>query len=245
MAKIRKVEGKRSIMDIDLLLENPKNANEHPQSQIDDIIKSIKQLGFRGEIVIDENNTILAGHGRTIASKQMGLKKLPVVKYTDLTEAEKISYMNLDNRLQAGSTLNIEKLQQNFIDIELLGGNISDLEKDLFDFAIPDIQIGEINIDPGNKGGSTEMDNDIDPNINGASKHTAIKEEDTEEIEGNFTEKQELDIKKDQVRAIQIPVKDEIYDETFEIYRELLDKGVDIGEILLKAMVDRKKHGEN
>lgn len=44
MAKIREVEGKRSIMDIDLLLENPKNANEHPQTQIDDIIESIKLL---------------------------------------------------------------------------------------------------------------------------------------------------------------------------------------------------------
>lgn len=175
----------------------------------------------------------------------MGLKRLPVVKYTDLTEAEKISLMNLDNRLQAGSTLNIEKLQQNFIDIELLGGNISDLEKDLFDFAIPDIEIGEVNIDTGNVGGSMGDDLDIDPNTRGPNIKAQETTEDTEEIEGNFTEKQELDIKKDQVRSIQILVKDDIYDETFELFRELLDQGEDIGALLLLSMQDRKKHGKN
>lgn len=223
MSKIREVKGERSIMDIEKLLENPKNANEHPQSQIDDIVKSMKLLWFRGEIVIDENNTILCGHGRVLAGKQIGLKKVPVVKYSDLTEAEKISYMNLDNRLPSYSTLNIEKLQENFTDIEALGGTISDLEKDLFDFAIPDIEIGEMSVKMDENTGQVTK---YDPKVFSEQAETV---EDTDDIEAELQKIENPNTDKWVVRGIQVPVKQEIYDETFKEFRKLLDSGVDVG----------------
>lgn len=235
MAKIRKVDGKRFLLDIDKFIENPDNPNEHPQGQIDDLKNEIQRLGFRGEIVIDEENTIICGHGRVQACKELGIKKLPVVQYDDLTEAEKISYMQMDNRIGQYSNQNIEKLQENFIKIEELGGIISEVEKDLFNFAIPDIDIK-----------TPEFDSDItieqDPNVVASNTPvTDFEEKKGEELNETYSktgDSDELGEGKEVIKGIQIPVRGEIYEETFEIYRDLLKKGVDIGDIFLKALKD-------
>lgn len=62
------------------LRPHPKNYRSHPEDQIEHIKASIRQHGFYRNVVVAEDNTILAGHGVVIASKQLGLETVPVVR---------------------------------------------------------------------------------------------------------------------------------------------------------------------
>lgn len=82
----------------------PNNARAHSQKQIRQIAKSIKRFGFCNPVLTDDNNQIVAGHGRVAAAKQLGIDAVPVVRLSHLSEAEKRAYILADNKLaeQAG-----------------------------------------------------------------------------------------------------------------------------------------------
>jgi DNA modification methylase len=108
-----------------ILIENLKpykhNARTHSAKQIAQIARSIKEFGFNNPVLIDEDNTIIAGHGRVEAAKKLGLTEIPVVKITHLTEAQKRAYILADNRLaeKAGWDKDILAIElQNLVDIE-------------------------------------------------------------------------------------------------------------------------------
>jgi ParB-like chromosome segregation protein Spo0J len=86
-------------IDITKLKPYPDNAKKHIASQIDAIAKSIKEFGFVGVVIVDETNTILAGHGRVAGAKKAGLTTVPCLKYTNLTEKQKRLFVIADNRL--------------------------------------------------------------------------------------------------------------------------------------------------
>jgi len=75
------------------------NARLHPQEQIDKIVNSINEFGFITPVIIDENNTILVGHGRTVAAKRAGLTQVPYRRITNLTDEQKRAYILADNKL--------------------------------------------------------------------------------------------------------------------------------------------------
>ena len=95
----------------DTLIPYERNNKIHDEQQIKKIAKSIKELWFRAPILIDENNIILAGHGRLAAAKKLKLKEVPVIQYTDLTEDQKKKYRLLDNRLADLSEYDLENLK--------------------------------------------------------------------------------------------------------------------------------------
>lgn len=64
----------------DQLKPHPRNYRDHPQDQIDHLIQSIKENGFYRNVVVANDNTILAGHGVVKAAKTMGLKSVPVIR---------------------------------------------------------------------------------------------------------------------------------------------------------------------
>lgn len=86
-------------IDINELKPYENNARLHPQEQIEKITNSIKEFGFITPVIIDENNTILVGHGRTQAAKQAGLTKVPYRRITNLTDEQKRAYILADNKL--------------------------------------------------------------------------------------------------------------------------------------------------
>lgn len=86
-------------IDINELKPYENNARLHPQEQIDKIVNSIKEFGFITPVIIDENNTILVGHGRTMAAKRAGLKQVPYRRITNLTDEQKRAYILADNKL--------------------------------------------------------------------------------------------------------------------------------------------------
>lgn len=80
-----------------------KNNRKHNETQVERIAKSIKEFGFNQPIVVDEDNTILVGHGRLEASIKLRLKEVPVLKLKGLKESQKKAYRILDNKLQNDS----------------------------------------------------------------------------------------------------------------------------------------------
>ena len=73
-------------INISKLKPYPNNSRVHDEQQIQQIILSIKEFGFTNPILIDENNLVIAGHGRLSAAKQMYLKNVPTITLTGLTD---------------------------------------------------------------------------------------------------------------------------------------------------------------
>ena len=78
-----------------------KNARIHPPKQIDLLKKNIERFGFTTPILIDENNNIIAGHGRLTAIKELEWQKVPCVLISGLTEEEIKALRLADNQLAA------------------------------------------------------------------------------------------------------------------------------------------------
>jgi ParB-like chromosome segregation protein Spo0J len=126
------------------LKAHPKNRNKHSSNQIDEIVKQLKYQGWRHAIVVsNQSGFIAAGHGRLLAAKKMGLKKVPVV-YQDFTDAEQeYAFGVADNAIARRAELDlpainfdVQELGPDF-DISLLG-----IENFVVDFA-------EKGFDPG------------------------------------------------------------------------------------------------
>ena len=77
----------------------PRNARTHSKKQIRQIAASIRQFGFTTPVLIDEAETILAGHGRVAAAKVLGLPTVHCLQLTHLSEAQKRAYVLADNKL--------------------------------------------------------------------------------------------------------------------------------------------------
>ncbi|MEQ9125265.1 MAG: ParB N-terminal domain-containing protein, partial [Alphaproteobacteria bacterium] len=113
-----------------------RNARTHSQKQIRQIAESIKAFGFTNPVLVDNENTILAGHGRVAAARLLGWSAVPCVRLEGMTPAQKRAYVLADNKLALNAGW----------DEDLLGEELSALlEMDLdFDveatgFSIPEI----------------------------------------------------------------------------------------------------------
>lgn len=85
----------------DSLIPYANNAREHPKSQLKKIRASILEHGFTNPILLDENNMVLAGHGRLMIAKQLGMVSIPTITIANMTEAEKKAYILADNAIAA------------------------------------------------------------------------------------------------------------------------------------------------
>ncbi len=96
---------------IEKLKPHPQNPKLHTDEQVDLIKNSIERWGITQPPVIDENNTILVGHGRIEAAKREGLIEIDVVRVKDISDVEKLALMAADNRIAQETTLDELKLQ--------------------------------------------------------------------------------------------------------------------------------------
>ncbi|MGA8155879.1 MAG: ParB/Srx family N-terminal domain-containing protein [Rhodoplanes sp.] len=81
------------------LRAHPANVHAHSKKQLGQIARSIRRFGFTAPIIVDENNVILAGHGRWLAAQHVGLERVPTVILSGLSEAERRAYLLADNKL--------------------------------------------------------------------------------------------------------------------------------------------------
>lgn len=89
-----------SKLTLDQLRPNPSNPRVHSKKQTRQIADSIRETTYFSPIAVDEDNMILAGHGRYEAAKILGLKEVPVVRVTGLSPARKRALILADNRIQ-------------------------------------------------------------------------------------------------------------------------------------------------
>jgi len=110
------------------LIPYSNNSRTHSDDQINQVASSIKEFGFTNPVLIDEQGGIIAGHGRVMAAKKLGLAEVPTITLEGLTKAQVKAYVIADNQLALNSgwdvdtlKLEIETLQELDFDIDLLG----------------------------------------------------------------------------------------------------------------------------
>ena len=81
------------------LKANPHNSRTHTKRQIRQIADSVKAFGFTNPVLLDQGNTIVAGHGRVSAAKLLGITEVPTIRLVDLSADEIRAYVIADNRL--------------------------------------------------------------------------------------------------------------------------------------------------
>jgi DNA modification methylase len=121
---------------IEKLRPYERNPRMHSDAQVDQIAASMVEFGWTNPILIDENAGILAGHGRLLAARKLGLAEVPVIRFEHLSEAQKRAYILADNQiaLQAGwdDALLAEELawlRDERFDLDLVGFDAPELER--------------------------------------------------------------------------------------------------------------------
>lgn len=107
------------------LIPYARNSRTHSNEQIDQIARSIQEFGFLAPIIINEKNEIIAGHGRLMAAKKIGMEYVPCVQADHLTDEQKRAYVIADNKLTLNSDWDFELLKIELADLELSGFDIS------------------------------------------------------------------------------------------------------------------------
>lgn len=141
---------------IDKLIPYAKNSRTHSEEQVAQIAASIKEWGFTTAVLVDESGSIIAGHGRLMAARKLGLASLPVMVAKGWSDAQKKAYVLADNKLALNAgwdndllALELAEIKELGFDLNLTGfaaGEIAALtfeEKEHY----PDSSSQEINVD--------------------------------------------------------------------------------------------------
>ena len=91
-------------VSVDSLIPYVNNARTHSAEQVSQIAASIKEFGFTNPVLIDGENGLIAGHGRVMAARKMGMKEVPSIQLSHLTEVQKRAYILSDNKLALNSS---------------------------------------------------------------------------------------------------------------------------------------------
>src|SRR5271166_5876676 len=124
-------------LPVEALSPDKRNARVHVPCQVARIADSILAFGFNVPVLIDEKGGVLAGHGRVLAARRLGLKEVPTIALDHLTEAEARAFMIADNRLSELASwdegrlgLDLEELKSLDLDftIEATGFEVSEID---------------------------------------------------------------------------------------------------------------------
>jgi len=97
--------------DVASLLPYARNSRTHSDAQVAQIAASIKEFGWTNPVLVDGDGTIIAGHGRLMAARKLGMTKAPVIRLEHLTEAQKRAYVIADNQLALNAGWDNEMLK--------------------------------------------------------------------------------------------------------------------------------------
>lgn len=119
---------------VEALIPYAKNSRTHDDAQVAQIAASIKEFGWTNPILVDGEHGIIAGHGRLMAARKLGMTEVPVIELKDLTETQKKAYIIADNRLALNAgwdnnmlTIELNELLEDKFSLELLGFNADEL----------------------------------------------------------------------------------------------------------------------
>ncbi len=110
---------------LDALTPYERNARTHSDEQIELIAQAIEEFGWTNPILIDENNGIIAGHGRLLAARRLGLSEVPCIRLAHLSEVQRRAYIIADNALAERAGWDEELLA---LEVDWLAGQDFDLD---------------------------------------------------------------------------------------------------------------------
>jgi len=124
---------------IEKLIPYAKNSRTHSDEQVAQIAASIKEFGFNNPVLIGEDDVIIAGHGRVMAARKIGLMEVPCIRLGHLTETQRKAYIIADNRLALNAgwdnellTIELNELLADNFALDILGFDVDEL-KNLLD----------------------------------------------------------------------------------------------------------------
>lgn len=119
---------------LDKLIPYARNSRTHSDQQVAQVAASIREFGFTNPVLIDSEDGIIAGHGRVMAARKLGLAEVPCIRLGHLTETQKRAYIIADNKLALNSGW----------DEEMLGLELADLREADFDLDLIGFDAGGI-----------------------------------------------------------------------------------------------------
>ena len=120
---------------VERLVPYQHNARTHSDSQVGQIADSIRRFGFTAPLLVDDGGRVIAGHGRLMAARVLGLSQVPVLVLDHLSDAERRAYIVADNKLALNAGWDEELLAKELKELEGLG----------FDLALTGFSEKEIN----------------------------------------------------------------------------------------------------
>ncbi len=132
---------------VEELKPDPANPRVHNKKQIRQIANSIRTFGFNVPILIDRYNKVIAGHGRLLAARELGITEVPTLCLDHLTPAQANAFMIADNRLTEIATWDDRLLAQQLKELSLLNLEFS-IELPGFEMAEIDLRIGSLDEAP-------------------------------------------------------------------------------------------------
>jgi ParB family transcriptional regulator, chromosome partitioning protein len=142
---------------VDDLIPYARNSRTHSDEQVSQIAASIKEFGFLNPVIVDGDNGIIAGHGRVMAAKKLGMTEVPAVEASHLTDAQRRAYIIADNKLALNAGWDDEMLRVEFDELGAMGFDL-----DLTGFSLD--EIGAMEFDEGDEVGMPVLpDGDKEP----------------------------------------------------------------------------------
>ena len=102
-----------------------KNARTHSAEQVEQLVRSIKEFGFTNPLLIDEQDRIIAGHGRLQAALALKMAEVPVLILTGLSEAQRRALILADNKIALNSGWDLKLLSEELADLKLEGYDLT------------------------------------------------------------------------------------------------------------------------
>lgn len=153
-----------TVRKISDLIPYANNSRTHSDEQVQQIASSMKEFGFTNPILLDEENGIIAGHGRVLAARLLGWQEAPCIILSGFTETQKKAYVIADNKLAENAgwddkmlSLELKTLEELEFDIGILGFEDGELDKllkpDITDGKTDDDAVPDITDEPVSKPG--------------------------------------------------------------------------------------------
>src|SRR6202789_3996130 len=120
------------------LKPDPRNPRIHTDKQVRQIAQSIESFGFNVPLLIDDQQMVIAGHGRLLAARKLGWDTVPAIRLSHLTESQRIAFLIADNRLTENSSWDERMLGEQF---KILSELELDFDLEAIGFEVPEIDL--------------------------------------------------------------------------------------------------------